>query len=50
MTQAVEDLIALFPVQDDLLGAKHRQMLRGVRLLDPQLLNELPGWKRPVPE
>jgi hypothetical protein len=50
VTQAVEDLVALFPVQNDLFGPKYGQMLRVISLLNPQFLNELSSRERSIPE
>src|SRR5262249_39929200 len=36
----IVDLIAYLPAHHDLLRPKHRQMLRGVGLLDPELCNQ----------
>ena len=48
IAQTVKDLIALFAVHHDLLGPKHRKMLRCICLFNSELLNELSRRQRSV--
>ena len=50
IADGVEDLVAGFPVHQDVLGAQHREVLRQVRLLDVEQVEQLARGQLAVAE
>ena len=50
VTQGIEDLISILPVDDDVFAPKNCQVLRGIGLLKPELFDQLPGRHLTVTE